>query len=80
MPKELLEKVIKYPLEQIACRNPQIACNADHAGNILLGEINLNKKMETVLKFCLLSTDFIHVKAHPAIILAERSDLVRWYL
>jgi hypothetical protein len=39
-----IRKSYKYPLEQIACRNPQIACNADHVGNILLGKINLNKK------------------------------------
>jgi hypothetical protein len=38
------KKVIKYRLEQIACRNPQITCNANNVSNTLLGELNLKFK------------------------------------
>ena len=41
MPLELLQKVIKYPLEQICSMwNQGTSCNADNVSNIPMGELN----------------------------------------
>jgi hypothetical protein len=63
---EQLQKVIKYPLEQMACRIRKL--HADNAGNIPLRELNFKfKKKKQVLKFGLTSMVFVLVKVNPTI-------------
>jgi hypothetical protein len=81
LPLELLQKVIKYPLEQIACGNLRIACNADNVINIQLRGLNLKiKKYRQVLKLCLPSAVFITMRDYRTKPLSGRSNLVRRYL
>ena len=76
---ELLRKVIKYPLEQIASGICEL-----HAKPIMfapLEELKIEtKKRRQVLKLCLPYAVLIPMRAYPTVPLSGRSNLVRRYL
>jgi hypothetical protein len=68
LPLEQLQKLIKYPFEQIAWGICELHATFDNVSIISLGELNLKfEKCMQVLKLCLPSAVFIPMRACPTI-------------